>query len=79
VSDRDIASYHFEVNWSEEDQLFIAKVTEYPSLAAHGNSPEQALTRLKGVVHFVVKELKEEGASIPRPFHENTSGKTVDS
>jgi predicted RNase H-like HicB family nuclease len=60
--------YHFSVGWSEEDQLYIGRVDEFPSLAAHGNSQTQALEEIKEVVRVVLEDLTEEGAPIPEPL-----------
>lgn len=60
--------YSYETSWSEQDAAFIARVQEFPSLAAHGESPEQALGELRSLVAFVLEELREEGSPIPIPL-----------
>lgn len=44
------------VRWSEEDQVYIARVAEFPSLTAHGDSREDALRELQQVVNAVISE-----------------------
>ncbi len=61
------AQYTYEAMWSEEDRVFIARVAEFPSLAAHGDSRGSSLRALKSVVDSVVKDLAESGEEIPQP------------
>lgn len=60
--------YTYEVAWSPEDDAFIARVLEWPSLAAHGPDAEAALRQLRGVVALALRELQAEGASLPVPL-----------
>lgn len=70
--------YLFSVGWSDEDEAFIARVAEFPSLAAHGDTQEEALREIKGLVEFVIKELEESKEPIPEPFGKRTfSGRLV--
>ena len=38
-----VDEYQFIVEWEPADRVFVARVTEFPSLAAHGGSQEEAL------------------------------------
>ncbi len=49
----------YTVGWSQEDEAYVARVTEFPSLAAHGDSSKAALRELKMVVRFVLKDMVE--------------------
>lgn len=60
--------YWYIVEWEEEDQVFVARVAEFPSLSAHGNTQEQAMAELQGVVAFVLKDLEEQNEPIPKPL-----------
>jgi predicted HicB family RNase H-like nuclease len=60
--------YSYNVAWSEEDRVFIGRVAEFPSLAAHGASQEKALREIRTVVEYVLEDLSEEGAAIPVPL-----------
>ena len=60
--------YRYIVEWSEEDQVFVARVAEFPSLAAHGNTQEQALSELQDVVAYVLEDLEQEKEPIPQPL-----------
>ncbi len=58
----------YTVGWSEDDAAYVAQVTEFPSLAAHGDSEEAALRSLQQVVKSVLKEMAISNESTPQPF-----------
>ncbi len=60
--------YSYVVAWSDEDNAFVARVTEFPSLAAHGSSQEKALREVRSVVAFVLEDLAAEGEETPVPL-----------
>ena len=61
------AQYTYEAMWSEEERAFIARVAEFPSLEARGDSRGSSLRALKGVVDAVVRDLTDSGEEIPKP------------
>jgi len=61
------AQYTYEAMWSEEDRAFIARVAEFPSLTARGDSRGSSLRTLKSVVDAVVRDLTESGKEVPKP------------
>lgn len=63
-----IGEYQYIVDWEPEDRVFVARVTEFPSLAAHGDSQEEALREIRDVVEAVVSDLKENGEPVPAPL-----------
>jgi predicted RNase H-like HicB family nuclease len=63
-----IDKYTYRIEWSEEDQVFIAKCLEFPGLMAHGDSNEEALKEIKVVVTEAIKWLKEDKKQIPEPL-----------
>lgn len=68
--------YSYNVAWSEENGVFIGRVSEFPSLAAHGASQEKALREIRTVVGYVLQDLAEEGGTIPVPLGKRSfSGK----
>lgn len=70
--------YLYSVGWSEKDDAFIARVAECPSLAAHGETQEEAMREIKSVVEFVLNDLKESNEPIPEPFGKRSfSGRLV--
>ncbi len=60
--------YTYRVGWSEEDSSHVSNCLEFPSLAAHGNSPEKALHEIKKVVAASVRWMKKNREVIPEPF-----------
>lgn len=72
----EIEHYLFSVGWSSEDEAYISRVAEFPSLTTHGETMEEALNEIKQVVGFVVQEMQESGEDIPEPFGQRSySGK----
>src|SRR5260370_41609729 len=63
-----LKKFLYSVGWSEEDEAFIARVAEFPSLAAHGDTQEDALREIKEVVRCVLSDLKENKEPIPEPL-----------
>lgn len=64
----DIKKYTYRIEWSEEDQAHIARCLEFPSLAAHGKTPEKALKEIETVVTESVKWIEEENGIAPEPL-----------
>lgn len=74
----DAEQYLFSVGWSEKDASFVARVAEFPSLAAHGDTQEEAIREIKGVLSFVISDLFENNEPIPEPFGKRSySGRLV--
>lgn len=68
ISEHEAKDYLYNIAWSEEDQAYIGRVAEFPSLAAHGDSPENALKEIVTVVQEALLDLKDYGDPIPEPF-----------
>jgi predicted HicB family RNase H-like nuclease len=60
--------YLYTVGWSDDDDAYVARVAEFPSLAAHGDSQESALGSLQQVVQAVLKDLARSKEPIPQPL-----------
>ena len=58
--------YLYTVGWSEDDEAYVARVAEFPSLAAHGNSQEGALRSIQKVVRAVLKDMARSEEEPPR-------------
>jgi len=70
--------YTYREEWSEEDDAYLARCLEFPSLLAHGGSPEASLAELRSVVAVVVNDMEEASESIPVPLGSKVySGKLV--
>jgi predicted HicB family RNase H-like nuclease len=64
--------YHYSVSFSEEDQVFIGRVAEFSSLAAHGTTLEKALRETCSLVESVIEDLEESGEALPEPFRKRS-------
>jgi predicted HicB family RNase H-like nuclease len=60
--------YSYNVAWSQEDDAFVGRVMEFPSLAAHGRTQETALREVRKVVAYVLDDLTEQSSEIPVPL-----------
>lgn len=63
-----VEQYLYSVGWSSEDEAFVARAAEFPSLAAHGDTLENALREIKEVVGFVLQDLEDNNEFVPEPF-----------
>lgn len=59
--------YEIIIYWSDDDGAFIAEVPELPGCAAHGDSPDSALTSCKEPIELSIRTAKEFGRSVPEP------------
>jgi len=64
----DIKKYTYRIEWSEDDGCHVARCIEFPSLAAHGDTIEEALKEIEYVVAESVKWMKKEGEAVPEPL-----------
>ena len=69
------AQYTYEAMWSEEERVFIARVGEFPSLEARGDSRGSSLRALRSVVDIVVKDLAESSQEIPKKASQRKGSK----
>lgn len=63
-----IEKYTYRIEWLEEDKVHIARCLEFPSLATHGNTAEEALREIEKVVEETIKWMKEDNEQIPEPL-----------
>ncbi|MEG4516874.1 MULTISPECIES: type II toxin-antitoxin system HicB family antitoxin [unclassified Microcoleus] len=59
--------YELILNWSDEDQVFIAEVPELPGCAADGETYQEALQNLEIIMQEWVETARQLGRSIPQP------------
>ncbi len=64
----DSEKYTYRIEWSEDDHCHVARCLEFPSLAAHGDTIEEALRQIEYVVGESVKWMQEEGEAVPEPL-----------
>jgi predicted RNase H-like HicB family nuclease len=62
------SKYEIIIFWSEEDEAFVARCLELPSMAAHGQTAAQALEEVRQAVDAAVEWMREEGEAVPEPM-----------
>jgi predicted HicB family RNase H-like nuclease len=60
--------YTYRVTWSEEDNEYAGFCAEFPSLSWLAKTPEAALKGIRKLVEDVVKDMHNEGESVPEPI-----------
>ena len=72
----DVERYTYTVAWSDEDEVFVARVAEFPSLAAHGKTAAAALREIQLVVGAVIDDMLGSKEPVPAPLSQQKySGK----
>lgn len=59
--------YEIIIDWSDEDQAFVAEVPELPGCMAHGESPDVALASAHEAIANWIETAREFGDEIPQP------------
>jgi len=59
--------YEIIIYWSDEDDAFVAEVPELPGGAAHGDSPDNALSNCHEAIALWSDTAREAGRAIPTP------------
>lgn len=59
--------YSILVQWSDDDEGFIAIIPELPGLSAFGETPEEATQELLIAQKLYIKVHKEDGCKLPKP------------
>lgn len=65
--------YHYSVAWSDEDDAYVARVAEWPLLAAHGETMHDALDEILCVVGDAIDDMNENGEDLPEPLAPNAA------
>lgn len=60
--------YTYLTEWSNEDNCFISRILEFPSLSAFGDNRMEAERELDIVVEDVISWMKEKNEPIPDPI-----------
>lgn len=60
--------YTYRVTWSEDDHEYVGLCAEFPSLSWLAKTPEAALKGIRKLVADVIKDLRENGETIPEPI-----------
>ena len=59
--------YEIIIYWSDEDRAFVAEVPELSGCAAHGDTPEAALSNCGEAIALWIDTAKETGRQVPAP------------
>lgn len=71
-----VALYRYSVQWSPEDNEFVATILEFPSLSWLDEDQFEALRGLERLVAEVVADLERSGEPVPPPISsQNFSGR----
>lgn len=73
----DTRDYIYSVVWSADDEAFIGRVLEFPSLAAHGSTQAKALSEIRAVVQHAFEDLQDSGEPVPEPLHKRPYSGTL--
>ncbi len=60
--------YTYRVTWSEDDHEYVGLCAEFPSLSWLVKTPEATLKGIRKLVADVIKDLHENGETIPEPI-----------
>ncbi|MCI2148650.1 type II toxin-antitoxin system HicB family antitoxin [Bifidobacterium crudilactis] len=60
--------YSYRIQWSDEDDEFVATVAELPSLSWLADNEIDALRGIHTVVDEALETLSEDGEDAPQPF-----------
>lgn len=71
-----VAHYRYSVQWSPDDDEFVATVLEFPSLSWLDEDQIKALQGLERLVAEVIEDLQRSGETVPLPISsQNYSGR----
>ncbi len=59
--------YAINVEWSAEDECFVARVPAWKYLAAHGDTPESAVREAKRALKGSILAMRGADKSLPEP------------
>jgi len=59
--------YSITIFWSNEDDCFVATISEFPNLSAFGDTQEEAIADANQVIEMAIKSLKRDNIPLPEP------------
>jgi predicted RNase H-like HicB family nuclease len=65
--DLDTAGYHYRAAHSDKNGCFVARVAEFPSMGAHGDTAKEAIAELQNAVGLAVVDMLEQNEQPPKP------------
>jgi predicted HicB family RNase H-like nuclease len=60
--------YTYRVTWSDDDNEYVGLCAEFPSISWLALTPEAALKGIRKLVADVVKDITENGETVPKPI-----------
>ena len=60
--------YTYRVTWSEDDNEYVGSCAEFPSLSWLAQTPETALKGIRKLVADVIKDMHDNGETVPEPI-----------
>lgn len=60
--------YTYRITWSEDDNEYVGLCAEFPSLSWLAQTPETALKGIRKLVADVVKDMHDNGETVPEPI-----------
>jgi len=61
----DKLGYRMVIEWSDADQVYIARVPAFPGLSAHGNTVEEAAREGFLAAEGILEVMAEDGDPLP--------------
>lgn len=65
--------YEIDIYWSDEDACFVAVIPDLEGCAAHGTSPEEALSEVSVARELWLDGARRAGRRIPEPRSRSTA------
>ena len=62
-----MVKYEIIIYWSQDDEAFIAEVPELPGCAADGDTYQQTLDNVQGIIREWIETATELGREVPEP------------
>ena len=62
-----ITHYSMNIQWDEDDQIFVVTVPELPGCRTHGATYEEAVQQGQDAIASWIKAARELGRPIPTP------------
>ncbi|OFZ60596.1 MAG: hypothetical protein A2381_05505 [Bdellovibrionales bacterium RIFOXYB1_FULL_37_110] len=63
-----VNKYSYNINYDADDDVYIGNCAEIPSIQAHGNDPDSALTEIRKAVLGALKWMEKDKQTLPEPF-----------
>ena len=60
-------NYSMNIQWDEDDQIFVVTVSELPGCRTHGTTYEEAVQQGQDAIASWIKVARELGRPIPTP------------